>query len=105
MIIWITRWSIISLILILLVHYLVSFFIDTLTIPKTKDMVHKPAERYNEILSDISAKQKIIQNNISEKPNETDMQDELRTFLSNIRQESVKTDLNPSYVEREYTTY
>ena len=103
MIIWVTRWSIISLILILLIHYLVSFLIDTLTVPKIKDMVHKPVERYNEIISNISVKN--TQFDIPEQPNETDMQDELRTFLSNIRKESGKTQPTPNNVDNDYTSY
>lgn len=103
MIIWVTRWSIISLILILLIHYLVSFLIDTLTVPKIKDMVHKPVERYNEIISNISVKN--TQFDIPEKPNETDMQDELRTFLTNIRKESGKTQPTPNIVYNDYTSY
>lgn len=37
---------IISLILIFLIHYLFLFFKDNLTIPKTKDLVAKPLEKY-----------------------------------------------------------
>ena len=37
---------IISLILIFLIHYLFLFFKDNLTIPKTKDLVSKPLEKY-----------------------------------------------------------
>lgn len=105
MIIWVTRWSIISLILILLIHYLVSFLIDTLTFPKTKDMVHKPAERYNEIISNISVNPKNTKIDVPEQPNETEMQDELRTFLSNIRKESGKTHPSPNIVNNDYTSY
>ena len=50
---WAVQWTIISLVLILLVHYLYSFFIDTLTVPKVKDLVNKPIQQYNDILSDI----------------------------------------------------
>ena len=48
---WTLQWTIISLILIMLVHYLYSFFINTLTVPKVRDLINKPTERYNEILS------------------------------------------------------
>jgi hypothetical protein len=42
----IIKWSLISLILIILIHYLFIFFKDNLTIPKTKDLVTKPLEKY-----------------------------------------------------------
>ena len=58
---WAVQWTIISLVLILLVHYLYSFFIDTLTVPKVKDLVNKPIQQYNDILSD-------IKNNSSSEP-------------------------------------
>uniref|UniRef100_A0A6C0IIF0 Uncharacterized protein n=1 Tax=viral metagenome TaxID=1070528 RepID=A0A6C0IIF0_9ZZZZ len=39
----------ISLMLIALIHYLYAFLKDTLTIPKVKDLVNKPAKRYDEM--------------------------------------------------------
>ena len=42
----IIKWSLISLLLIILIHYLFIFFKDNLTIPKTKDLVTKPLEKY-----------------------------------------------------------
>jgi hypothetical protein len=45
---------IISLTLIALIHYLYSFFKDTLTIPKVKDLVNKPAKRYDEMFNIIN---------------------------------------------------
>jgi hypothetical protein len=46
---WIIKVSILSLILIYLLHYLYSFFVSTLTIPKVKDLVTIPQEKYNEM--------------------------------------------------------
>jgi DNA replication initiation complex subunit (GINS family) len=39
----------ISFLLIALIHYLYAFFKNTLTVPKIKDVVHKPAQRYDEM--------------------------------------------------------
>ena len=68
------------LLLIGLLHYLYVFLIDTLTVPKLRDFVNKPAERYSNI-------------NVSmykdSEQSADDMQTELRDFLSNI-----KTDIN-----------
>ena len=49
MLISIVQWSVISLILIILLHHIFSFLKDTLTIPKVKDLVKKPTEKYNDI--------------------------------------------------------
>jgi hypothetical protein len=43
---WIIQMSVISLILIVLVHYLFTFFKTNLTIPKVKDLVNKPRKQY-----------------------------------------------------------
>jgi hypothetical protein len=49
----IVKWTIISLTLIFLVHHLYSFLMNTLTVPKIKDLVNKPKEQYNDILQTI----------------------------------------------------
>jgi len=46
---WIFKVSILSLIFIFLLHYLYSFFISTLTIPKVKDFVTLPQQKYDEL--------------------------------------------------------
>ena len=102
----IIKWSIISLILIILVHYLFIFFKDNLTIPKTKDLVTKPLEKYKVmediiINNNISSTNKVIDNNIlnNEKIGTTqisnldlnnidnvdnNMKNELKQFFSNL---------------------
>jgi len=44
----------ISLLLIALIHYLYGFFKNTLTVPKVKDLVNKPTNRYNEMFAVIN---------------------------------------------------
>ena len=69
------------LLLIVLLHYFYSFLIDTLTVPKLRDFVNKPAEKYNDIVmtSGVHTKQDSISGD--------EMQNELRDFLSNIKKE------------------
>ena len=55
---WIVQSTIISIILIFLVHYLFIFFRDTLTVPKIKDLVNKPNRKYDEILSTVQTTKK-----------------------------------------------
>jgi hypothetical protein len=43
---WIIQITIISIILIFLVHYLINFFKSTLTVPKIKDLVNVPTQKY-----------------------------------------------------------
>lgn len=81
MISWTIRWILFSLVLIFLIHYLYTFFKTTLTVPKVKDLVNKPTEKYNEILNTI----KSTQSTLVETPNKEDMQSELKSFLNDLK--------------------
>ena len=83
MLLWSIQLIIIYLLLILLVHYLYSFFKNTLTIPKIKDLVNKPSERYNEIYKTINEK-KNNENLKYEDNSNNNMQMELKEFLQTL---------------------
>ena len=83
MLLWSIQLIIIYLLLILLVHYLYSFFKNTLTIPKIKDLVNKPSERYNEIYKTINEK-KNNENLKYEDNSNNNMQTELKEFLQTL---------------------
>lgn len=51
---WILQITIISIVLIFLVHYLFNFFKSTLTVPKIKDLVNAPAQKYENMFNIIS---------------------------------------------------
>ena len=112
MLTWIIQMTIISLILIFLVHHLIIFFTETLTVPKIKNLendTHKKYESIYQIISDknnIEKESKVENNNLL---NETetnttdihslpilnndstnDMKDELKNFLKN--QLNIKDD-------------
>jgi hypothetical protein len=57
---WIIQITIISIILIFLVHYLINFFKSTLTVPKIKDLVNNPTQKYENMYN-------IIKNNKNNK--------------------------------------
>jgi len=46
---WVIQITVISIILIFLVHHLINFFKSTLTVPKIKDLVNNPAEQYQKM--------------------------------------------------------
>jgi hypothetical protein len=84
-----------SLLLIVLLHYLYMFFINTLTEPKTIDMIHNPLAQYNEIQETLTRRGRApmppppIQNLVVDvaavtSPTDT-MQDELRSFLQDLK--------------------
>ena len=78
------KWGIISFTLIFLIHYLYMFFINTLTIPKIKDLVNKPNEQYRDIFETL---QKTQTQQLST-PTDTDtkqMTEELSSFLNDLK--------------------
>jgi len=72
------------LILISTIHYLYSFLLDTLTVPKIRDFVNKPNIRYNDIVS---------KHNVENDTKDDGMQNELRDFLNKIKNDST-TDMD-----------
>ena len=104
---WIIQATIISIVLIFLVHHLFNFFKSTLTVPKIKDLVNTPTQKYDNMFSIIS-KGNYDNNNLVTNTNsntnlsdnyeytmkdllpkpENDMKSELKNFL--------KKQLNPN---------
>ena len=89
MLFWTLQITIISIILIFLVHNLIGFFKSTLTVPKVKDLVNAPAKKYENIFSVLSNSNS-AENSISYlppkidiKPNVASMKNELKSFLKN----------------------
>ena len=104
---------IISLLLIALVHYLYTFFKDTLTVPKTRDLVNKPAKRYDEMFGIISNTKEAVnigqqnimagQQSMSQQimmfgkqsiAGQQSMQDELKIFLSELKKPNTNNNNN-----------
>ena len=98
---WIFQMSVISLILIILVHYLFTFFKTNLTIPKVKDLVNKPQEQYDMLFNTIhnnnstrqtnrddNDKQSNDGNNIN---NNADMKNELKNYLKELSNSKAKS--------------
>jgi hypothetical protein len=54
---WILQTTFISIIFILLVHHLIQVLKDTLTYPKTKDLVNIPTKKYEDIYNVLNRSQ------------------------------------------------
>ena len=99
---WIIQIAIISFIFIYLVHHLLVFFKNMLTIPKVKDLVETPNKKYEDIFNTIKNSNSISSNsnntngftdidllpsnsnsnsNSSNDINNNSMKDELKNFL------------------------
>tara|TARA_B100000035_G_scaffold114291_1_gene96886 strand:+ start:4379 stop:4681 length:303 start_codon:yes stop_codon:yes gene_type:complete len=75
MLFWIIQQTIISIVLIISVHYIYIFFKNNLTIPKTKDLVNKPTEQYKEIYNSIKKNKETSQ----------EMKKELKNYLKTLQ--------------------
>jgi len=84
MLFWIIRQTIISIILIISVHYIYIFFKKNLTIPKTKDLVNKPSEQYKKIYKSLSKKNE---------PSK-EMKNELKNYLKTLHTSKNNTNNN-----------
>ena len=54
MLTWVIQITIISFVLIFLVHHLINFFKSTLTVPKIKDLVNTPTQKYKNMYTIIN---------------------------------------------------
>ena len=88
---WDIQITIMSIILIFLVHHLINFFKSTLTVPKIKDLVNTPTQKYEKMYSIINngTTSEIIDKNkdytlidlLPTKNEDTNMKSELKNFL------------------------
>ena len=90
MIPWIIQSGIISFVLIYLIHYLFTFFKDNLTVPKVIDLVNKPKEQYEDLLknshqSSATTNEQLLPSN---KPNLSNMKNELKNYLKELKSNS-----------------
>lgn len=89
MLIWIIQISLISITFIFLVHHLLMFFKATLTVPKMKDLVNSPNQKYQNIYDTIVNKSHsvgytdidILPSNDFKNTQPNDMKNELKSFL------------------------
>lgn len=120
---WIIQITIISFVLIFLIHHLINFFKSTLTVPKIKDLVNTPVQKYENIYNIINkSNQKnnmnIYKNNDytlidllpksddSVVKNELNMKNELKNFLKSQLNNSNTNNYNYNSIEsNSYSNY
>lgn len=97
---WIIKVSVLSLVFIFLLHYLYSFFISTLTVPKVKDLVTLPQKKYNEMFDSLQQQQQQQQmplqrgngnNEINTNTSTQSMKEDLIHFLKDLGSTSTST--------------
>jgi hypothetical protein len=103
MLFWTLQITIISIILIFLVHHLILFFKSTLTVPKVKDLVNAPAQKYENIYNTISSRDYTdsllptipIPTAI---PQATSMKEELKNFLKSKSSNEASVDIGATSI-------
>jgi hypothetical protein len=98
---WIVQITIISIVLIFLVHHLINFFKSTLTVPKIKDLVNTPTQKYENMYNiinqsksnnlDLNKEYTLI--DLLPKKNEPNMKNELKNFLKSQLNTCQGTDI------------
>jgi hypothetical protein len=98
---WIVQITIISIVLIFLVHHLINFFKSTLTVPKIKDLVNTPTQKYENMYNiinqnksnnlDLNKEYTLI--DLLPKKDEPNMKNELKNFLKSQLNISQGTDI------------
>ena len=76
---WLLQNVIISIIIIILIHYLFNYLKDTYTTKKTKDLVKTQTEKYKTILDEMMNKKNEVDDNLF--INSENMQNELDSYL------------------------
>jgi hypothetical protein len=91
MLLWIIKQIVLSLVVIILIHYLYLFFKTNLTVPKIKDLVHRPEQKYKEMYQSITPP----------KEEAADMKLELKKYLNGLKEKTIpSTDYNNNNYER-----
>lgn len=101
MLFWTIQITIISIILIFLVHHLILFFKSTLTVPKVKDLVNAPAQKYENIYNTISSKDytdSLLPAIPSANPDAKSMKEELKNFLKSKANNEVTGDIGATNI-------
>ena len=79
---WLLQNIIISIIIIILIHYLFNYLKDTYTTKKTKDLVKTQTEKYKTILDEMMNKKNEVDENLF--INSEIMQNDLDSYLGQI---------------------
>ena len=108
----ISKWGMISFILILLIHHLYLFLINTLTVPKIKDLVNKPNEVYKDMFLNLHAKANPNMATNNTMANDTTANDtttmahELNSFLNDLKKTTTQDEVFATSSDKNnYTNY
>lgn len=107
---WIFQTTILSIIFIFLIHHLILFFKENLTIPKVKDLVNAPSQKYQDIYNIISSNKEVeiekefkySKEDLLPKPDVDSMKNELKSFLKEQLHNKTNTSSTTSLSELDF---
>ena len=118
MLFWTIQVTLISIILIFLIHHLLVFFKTNLTIPKVKDLVYAPTQKYEAIfnamnnipnqesLNQFIPLEELIPSATTQQPvNPVDMKNELKLFMKKQFKENSIVEIDSSNSSIQYSNY
>lgn len=100
---WVIQVVIISFVIIFILHNLYTFFKETLTVPKMKDLVRRPQQKYETLFREMQHQN--VQHGDAKPGSENDaMKNELKRYLmelnsSSLEPESSSSITNSSFIE------
>lgn len=83
---WVIQVSVVSLIIIFVLHNLYSFFKETLTVPKIKDMVKRPQQKYEMLFRE-------LRNQSTENPNSSTSNSKMNSSFNNSNSNSAADEM------------
>jgi putative cell wall-binding protein len=89
MIFQIIQYSIVSLIIIFIFHYLISHLTDNLTTPQVRDLVSSTNQNYENIIKKIEKS-----SNSNKKESTENMKDDLKTYLNTLNNSTSSLNIN-----------
>jgi hypothetical protein len=108
MLFWTVQTILISFILIFLVHHLITYFKQILTVPKTKDLVNSPIQKYNDMFKIIGGAER---SNLNANPTSLNINIEDYLPKPGFTPEEIKNDVNQemknelkSFLKKQMTT-
>ena len=106
---WIAQVVSVSFVIIFILHNLYFFFKETLTVPKMKDMVKRPQQRYDALFRELRVRNEDLKNNSNDgatdaandaannaNSNANDaMKNELKRYLMEIKEQQSEPEPQP----------
>lgn len=97
---WFIQVSVVSLIIIFVLHNLYSFFKETLTVPKIKDMVKRPQQKYDMLFRELH--NQVSASSSSNGNGNEDMKNELKRYLMDLNSTAQPQPQSQQYPQQQY---